>query len=663
MPKGNGHFFSSKEKQQIIEILSHSKGNYEDAINQLEAVVQKKYAKLEIISKKYEFLRQNASDLICIINKNFKFESINKNIYYERLNYESSELIGKPVLEFVHPDDREKTLEALKKGVDKGYAISEFRFKNKRGDWLWIEARGSSFKDLDGEIKGIVVSKDITDQKETQLELKKTELKYKTLIENLFDVVMILDLKGTIKFVSLQIKSNFGYDKEDVLGHKVFEYIHPEDLPVMLNEFKKFTSSNQILTTEYRAKNKNGKYVWVKSRGKIIEYGKRKSIIGTMRKTEEKKKALAKLKESEEKYKDIAELLPDMIYEADTSKKITYLNSKGHEMLGYNKNDLEKGINLVDIVHDSYKKEAAKNIIKLLNGEEIRAHKYLMLRKDDSTFYARVNSRPIYKNGEIIGLRGTVSNINKMILAQEKIKKSEKKLKKLNQLKSELLRRTSHELKTPLVSIKGFTNLLLELNEDDLEESSIEIVSEIKQGCDRLENLISDILMAAKLESGKIQINKEKINLSKLITNAVKSLRGIAKSRKQSIKLEINKDLYIQGDPKRILEVIENLILNAIKYTPSKGTIIIKSESSKKDVIISIDDTGIGFTEEEKKDLFKQFGKIERYGAGHDVNIDGSGLGLYISRKIIEIHGGKIWMESEGRNKGSTFFFSLPLVD
>jgi signal transduction histidine kinase len=250
-----------------------------------------------------------------------------------------------------------------------------------------------------------------------------------------------------------------------------------------------------------------------------------------------------------------------------------------------------------------------------------------------------------------------------MILAQEKIKKSKKKLKKLNQLKSELLRRTSHELKTPLVSIKGFTNLLLELNEDDLEESSIEIVSEIKQGCNRLENLISDILMAAKLESGKIQINKEKINLSKLITNAVKSLRGIAKSREQSIKLEINKDLYIQGDPKRILEVIENLILNAIKYTPSKGTIIINSKSKKKDVIISIDDTGIGFTEEEKKDLFKQFGKIERYGAGHDVNIDGSGLGLYISRKIIEIHGGKIWMESEGRNKGSTFYFSLPFLD
>jgi len=663
MSENNNHFFSSKDKEEIKEMLSQSKENYEEVINQLETIANNKLAQLNITSKKYNFLRQNASDFICIINKDFKFESINKNIYYKRLKYSSSELIGKPVLEFVHPEDKEKTLEALKKGVKEGYAISEFRFKNRQGDWLWVEARGSSFEDSDGEIKGIVVSKDITNQKKTEFELKQTELKYKTLIENLFDVVMILDLKGIIKFVSLQIKPNFGYDKEDVLGNKVFEYIHPEDLPIMLNEFKKFITSRKILTAEYRAKTKNGKYVWVKSRGKIIKHGKQKSIIGTMRKIEEKKNALTKLKESEEKYKDIAELLPDMIYEADTSKKITYLNSKGHEMLGYNKNDLEKGINLVDIVHESYKKEAAKNIKKLLRGEELQPHKYLMLRKDGSKFYARVNSRAIYKNGEVVGLRGSVSNINKMILAQEKIKKSEKKLKKLNQLKSELLRRTSHELKTPLVSIKGFTNLLLELNEDDLEESSIEVVNEIKQGCDRLENLISDILMAAKLESGKIHINKEKINLSKLITNAIKSLRGIAKSRKQSIKLEINKNLYIQGDYKKVLEVIENLILNAIKYTPTEGTIIVNSKRTEEEVIISIDDTGIGFTEEERKDLVKQFGKVERYGAGHDVNIDGSGLGLYISRKIIEIHGGKIWMESEGRNKGSTFYFSLPLVD
>lgn len=526
-----------------------------------------------------------------------------------------------------------------------------------------MESRGSSFKDYDGEIKGIVVSKDITDQKETALELKKSELKYRTLIENLFDVVMIINLKGNIEFVSPQIETIFGYDKENLLGHGIFEFIHPKDLPKVKNKFKKLLMRKERLSAEYRARKNDGEYIWVRSKSKVVNFGNKKSILGTMRNIDEKKRALTKLEETKEKYKDITELLPDMIYEANRAKRITYLNSAGYEMLHYNKKDLREGISLIDIIDDSHKEKGRKNIKKLLNGEDIEPHKYLMVRSDGSTFYAWVNSKPIYKEGEIVGLRGTVSNINKMILAQKKIEKSEKKLQKLNRLKSELLRRTSHELKTPLVSIKGFTNLLLELNADDLDQGSIKLINEIKQGCKRLESLINDILKTAKLESGKMEIEKHKLNLSPLVKNAVKSLRGIAKSRNLSINLEINKNLPIRAESSKILEVLENLLLNAIKYTPPNGNIEVNSKKTKHDIIISIEDSGIGFTKEEKKDLFKKFGKIERYGAGHNVNIDGSGLGLYISRKLIEMHDGEIWMESEGRNKGSTFYFSLPLID
>ena len=110
-----------------------------------------------------------------------------------------------------------------------------------------------------------------------------------------------------------------------------------------------------------------------------------------------------------------------------------------------------------------------------------------------------------------------------------------------------------------------------------------------------------------------------------------------------------------------IYEVITNLLSNAIKYTPLNGNIKIESEINDKDVIISIQDNGIGIEKKDKEQLFTKFGKIERYGQELDVLIDGTGLGLYISKKIIELHGGKIWVESDGRNKGSTFFFSLPI--
>ncbi|MBA7600856.1 Adaptive-response sensory-kinase SasA [subsurface metagenome] len=102
-------------------------------------------------------------------------------------------------------------------------------------------------------------------------------------------------------------------------------------------------------------------------------------------------------------------------------------------------------------------------------------------------------------------------------------------------------------------------------------------------------------------------------------------------------------------------------MINAIKYTPIGGTITIDSHQKNNHYIISIKDTGIGLTKKEIAQLFTQFGKIERYGQGWDVGIEGTGLGLYISKELIDLHNGKIWVESEGRNKGSTFFFSLPI--
>jgi len=142
----------------------------------------------------------------------------------------------------------------------------------------------------------------------------------------------------------------------------------------------------------------------------------------------------------------------------------------------------------------------------------------------------------------------------------------------------------------------------------------------------------------------------------------VRELRGLAKLRNHTINLTLPDKLITSFEPEQMHQVISNLINNAIKYTPPEGTIEIESEVEDKMIIISIKDSGIGLTEEEKERLFTQFGKIERYGQGLDIISDGSGLGLYISKKIVELHGGKIWVESEGRNKGSTFYFTLPII-
>jgi PAS domain S-box-containing protein len=377
----------------------------------------------------------------------------------------------------------------------------------------------------------------------------------------------------------------------------------------------------------------------------------------------ERIRAEKRLKESEKKYREIAELLPDIIYEADKNGNITYVNSMAFKKFGYSDKELKDGLKIKDLIAKNYRAKASKNIEKLLKGKETQATEYLMLRKDGSKFYARIHSRPIYKEGRIIGIRGTVSDIHKRVIAEQKIKESKAELKHLNNLKSELLRRTSHELKTPLISIKGFTNLILKLHSKKLDDEIVTHLHEIDKGCERLERTIKKILNSSRLDSGKMDLVKEEEDLAELIKNAVYSLKGASEAKEHDIFLDIHDKLPIKIEREQILEVIENLLSNAIKYTPSEGKISIYSKKTEDNYIISVHDNGIGFTTEEKSVLFTQFGKIERYGRGFDISIDGSGLGLYVSKKIIELHGGNIWMESEGRNMGSTFFFSLPRTE
>jgi len=218
--------------------------------------------------------------------------------------------------------------------------------------------------------------------------------------------------------------------------------------------------------------------------------------------------------------------------------------------------------------------------------------------------------------------------------------KREKNLKELNQIKSQLLRRASHELKTPLVSIKGFTDLLLKLKTEEFQSKSLPIVQEIKDGCSRLELLVNDIILASKLESSQIILSKSLENVSELIFSAVKVLKGFSHARKQKILFDLHEEMFTMLDKDRIQEVLTNIISNAIKYTPKNGTIKLKSKTSKGYFVIMIEDNGIGFTSEEEKNIFTQFGKIERYGQGFDVVSEGSGLGLYIAKKILTKHKG-----------------------
>jgi signal transduction histidine kinase len=250
-------------------------------------------------------------------------------------------------------------------------------------------------------------------------------------------------------------------------------------------------------------------------------------------------------------------------------------------------------------------------------------------------------------------------------LKNQELSEANRALKELNDLKTELMGFAAHDLKAPLQSIMTFAELILS-SPDDV-ESVKEFSQNIFNASERMFNLVKSLLQSTAIELGKIELNSHIANVSSLVQNAVAQNLSKAVLKGQHLHTDIAENLLANIDSERFTEVLDNLISNAIKYTPSGKHIFVKCEKkpsqrlqrSGESVFISVKDEGQGLSED---DMQKLFGRFQKLSSQPTAGEHSSGLGLYISKKYIEMMSGKIWAESEGKDKGAIFFIELPAV-
>ncbi len=236
------------------------------------------------------------------------------------------------------------------------------------------------------------------------------------------------------------------------------------------------------------------------------------------------------------------------------------------------------------------------------------------------------------------------------------LKEANKKLKKLDEAKSEFISIASHQLRTPLSAVKGYAAMLLEEVKDPERKDAL---NKIFLSNERLIKLVNDLLNLSRIERGKLQFNFKERQLADILDSVIAELQMLATRR--GLKIIYNRvDLpLLKIDEDKLRQVFINIIDNAIKYTP-KGTITIKTYLDENNVIIAVHDTGIGMKQEDINSIYEKF---QRGKTGIDICPSGTGIGLYIAHKIVEAHNGRIWAESKGVNQGSTFYIKLPLPD
>ena len=493
--------------------------------------------------------------------------------------------------------------------------------------------------------------------------LRESEEKFQSLINNLSDIILEGNSKTIVTYVSPQCYDIMGYKPDEIVGRSVLDFIHPEDTTkmakVILTGIK---TKKPISVPKYRLLHKNGNFIFVSAKGKYIDRNGDGRFIVAIRDITARVEIEQKLIESSTKYKLISENASDLILVASEDLIIEYVNKAPLYKLGGYSVDEVLGKRALNFIHIDDAKNA---LIKFFNAFNREGHGTIEARikhKHGHLVYVEIHGSLFHnEKGEPKALLIT-RDITDRKNAEKLILEENKKLLGLSQIKSELIATTSHELKTPLNSIYAASQLLLSNFKDQIGEEALKFVEMIHRGGQKLKFLIENLLDTSKIESEKMLLHLQQENIVELTTNSINDIKYWADNRNINIVVDHPKQMYVLVDRIKIEQVITNILSNAIKFTLPKGEIHVRIYEEDQWVNISVKDNGIGLTRKEIKSLFRKFGKIDHFGKDFEVESEGTGLGLFISKEIVELHSGEILVESKGRNKGSIFNIRLPIL-
>ena len=426
-------------------------------------------------------------------------------------------------------------------------------------------------------------------------------------------------------------------------------YILPADRDAVKGAIQKAIDQKTMFELEHPVILSDGGEGWTLCRaipllddqGNIKEWLGRATDISEAKKAEkEVNNIIGDAERQKRLYETVISNTPDLVYIFDLDARFTYANRALLTMWGRTQEE-SFGKSLLEVGYEPWHAEMhereiehVKKTKESVRGEVAFPHAELGKRVYDYIFVPVLDAE-----GEVIAIAGTTRDITE--------------ISKLSSQKDEFLAIASHELKTPLTSIKAYGQVLQNIFESREDDEAVLLLARMDNQINKLTRLISDLLDVTRIQSGKMQFNHDNFDLSELTSDMLDGLQ--LNSNKHVIKRALPASLMFHGDKERIGQVITNLVTNAIKYSPAGGAIVVKLEQQQHEVLLSVQDFGLGIPEGMQVKVFEQFYRANNYRQA----ISGMGIGLFISAEIVERSGGKIWVEST-EGKGSTFYVSLP---
>jgi PAS domain S-box-containing protein len=645
----SGKFYKNSDGKNYVLTISRDISERKEAAQ-----------KLIESEKKYKDLANSLPEVIFEIDSKFKLVYTNA-IASKIFGYSHEEFKkGLNVFDFILERDRDEVIRNL-----------SLIFRGKTVDPLIMQLKKKDGTIFHGSLNVTPIYKgttiigmrsiihDVTEMVKAEERIKESEEQFRTISEQSLMGISIIQ-EDRVKYVNKTLAHILGYSIKEILNWgqgEFFKTIHHEDKKKIIEFSLKSENQDDTNVQYYEARgiHRDGSTIWLEIYNKHITFQNKPAFLVSYIDITEKKKAKEELRQSEEKYRFLFEKSPVSILLINKKGKIEDCNPALEKLINYERSELiGKRYGRLPIIPTEYLPLLLERLKKIANGEIIPSIDIQLRKKNGDLVWVDINSS-LVKLGDktyIMVMGHDISDTKEL----------EMKLTELNEMRKEFIDRASHELKTPITTVYGAYQLLDLLHKDKFDSEQLELLEMASIGTKRIKKLVDDLLDVSLLESKTFKVNKSRSNLSNIIINCIKEMKYFSNKRNHEIDIDILPELNMNIDESRIELVFTNLISNAIKYTPSNGKIQIKMQSDGKFAQVKISDSGVGLSSEEIKDLFKKFSTIESsLKKDLDMDLGSTGLGLFLSKEIIKLHGGEIWAESEGKGKGSTFIVKIPI--